>query len=559
MTRLEPLIVSALGRSPYNDELIVNDDPGQSDGTVQTGQQYDDRGRPVNPETTQRTKNLVRASNEVLQAAGIIEPNADYRARDEALKAARQEDFEKAFRRRTIGGVLLAAGVWGTSGLRRRTLLYREYSNHPLLDIIRLERVDRSVSRIIGAGLPALLLNRAFGNFALVYEQIFDIKNPSTKRIIEYCFYHVMFHYQYFATLQQLNLFNPRQLVPTLLFMVPFSSQSPLYLPAFPATISAPNLLSWVGSIGLVLAPCILLAAWKRTTQLLSNLIFDPLYEFLPHPSNVRPQSPEILGTINELRQTIQEQDYDDLSNAPRLPDPNSISTTSDYSSGSTESDLSPETHQHGPPFAASPVTPTSDPRTLRALEGEPRSPLPQERERERDYSPSRRRDSLATTTDEEAIAQTTFISFDVEATDEPAEAIGSYSAELRNANYADEPRSGAKIYNLTATSLLPAHLAADALSVLIAAVFTMPLEAMAVRAIGQSWRVKMGLPVGDMFWIFIRERSRLTWNGVASVATLFVTEVLITGVVWGVYSGGITLWDWKNGEAEAKKAKDSK
>ncbi|KAL5349940.1 hypothetical protein ACLOAV_004974 [Pseudogymnoascus australis] len=505
MTRLEPLIVSALGRSPYNDELIVNDDPGQRDGTVRIGQQYDDRGRPINPETTQRTKDLVRASNEVLQAAGIIEPNSDFRARDEALKAAREEDFDKAFRRRTIGGVLLTAGVWGTSGMRRRTLLYREYSNHPLLDIIRLERVDRSIPRMLGAGLPALLLNRAFGNFALVYEQIFDIENPSTKRIIEYCFYHVMFHYQYFATLQQLNLFNPRQLVPTLLFMVPFSPQSPLYLPAFPATISTPSVLSWLGSIGLVIAPCILLAAWKRTTQLLSNLIFDPLYEFLPHPSNVRSLSSDLLGAINELRQTIHEQDYDDLSNAPRLRDPNSISNTSDYSSGSTESDLSPEAHRNGTPFAASPVTPTSDPRTLRALEGEPRSPLPQERERERDYSPSRRRDSLATTTDEQEITQTTFISFDVEATDEPAEAIGSYSAELRNANYADEPRSGAKVYNLTATSLLPAHLAADALSVLVAAVFTMPLEAMAVRAIGQSWRVKMGLPVEDMFWIFQR------------------------------------------------------
>ncbi|KFX97615.1 hypothetical protein V495_08832 [Pseudogymnoascus sp. VKM F-4514 (FW-929)] len=557
MTRLEPLIVSALGRSPYNDELIVNDDPGQSDGTVRTGQQYDDRGRPINPETTQRTKDLVRASNEVLQAAGIIEPNSDFRARDEALKAAREEDFDKAFRRRTIGGVLLTAGVWGTSGLRRRTLLYREYSLHPLLDIIRLERVDRSIPRMLGAGLPALLLNRAFGNFALVYEQIFDIESLSTKRIIEYCFYHIMFHYQYFATLQQLNLFNPNQLVPTLLFMVPFSSQSPLYLPAFPNTFTTPTVLSWLGSMGLVIAPCILLAAWKRTTQLLSNLIFDPLYEFLPHPSNIRSLSPDLLGAINELRQTIQEQEYDDLSNAPRLPDPNSISNASDYSSGSTESDLSPEVHRHGPQFPASPVTPTSDPRTLRALEGEPRSPQPQERER--DFSPSRRRDSLATTTDEQEITQTTFISFDVEATDEPAEAIGSYSAELRNANYADEPRSGAKVYNLTATSLLPAHLAADALSVLLASVFTMPFEAMAVRAIGQSWRAKMGLPTRDMFWIFLNDGSRLTWHGVANVATLFVTEVLITGVVWGVYSGGMTLWDWRNEKIKAKETPDSK
>ena len=68
-----------------------------------------------------------------------------------------------------------------------------------------------------------------------------------------------------------------------------------------------------------------------------------------------------------------------------------------------------------------------------------------------------------------------------------------------------------------------------------------------------------MGLPTGDMFWILRRGGSGLTSNGAANVATLFITEVLITGVVWGGYSAGLTLWDWKNGEAEDKKSKDSK
>jgi hypothetical protein len=86
-----------------------------------------------------------------------------------------------------------------------------------------------------------------------------------------------------------------------------------------------------------------------------------------------------------------------------------------------------------------------------------------------------------------------------------------------------------------------------------------MPFEAMAVRAIGQSWRAKMGLPTRDMFWIFLNDGSRLTWYGVANVATLFVTEVLITGVVWGVYSGGMTLWDWRNEKIKAKETPDSK
>lgn len=191
-----------------------------------------------------------------------------------------------------------------------------------------------------------------------------------------------------------------------------------------------------------------------------------------------------------------------------------------------------------------SPETPTSDARTLRALEGRARSPSPQRQA----LPPVQRRDSLATTTDGQDATQTTLISFDVEATDEPVEAMGSYSAELRNANYADAPKPVGKMYNVTAMSLLPAHLAADGLSVLLAAAITGPLEMITVRAIGLSWRRKLGLGSSDMFPILMEKGSWIGWMGTGNIVALFATDLLITGVVWGVYMAGIRLWDLRTG-----------
>lgn len=90
---------------------------------IRTGQQYDDRGHPVNPETRQRMRDHIRASNEVMQAAGIIEETADVRARDKAFQETLQRETEMGLRRLEVGRVLLVAGVWGVCGFRRRILV----------------------------------------------------------------------------------------------------------------------------------------------------------------------------------------------------------------------------------------------------------------------------------------------------------------------------------------------------------------------------------------------------------------------------------------------------
>lgn len=415
--------------------------------------------------------------------------------------------------------------------------------------------------------LENLLRHSAFGNFAHVYEEIFDVSSSWTRKLfvpslsqrimltsdrIKYGFHHVMFHYQYLAILQQLNLVTPHQLVPTLLFMVPFSAQSPLYLPPLPSSFSLANNLSWLASFGWVIAPYIILPLWKRSCQILINFIYDPLYELLPHPANVRAPLHELSGDIAELRQAILEQEHEAPFHPPGPSDLNSVSPTSE-SSSDTESDLNPDAY---PTTSApsSPETPTSDPHTLRALEGRARSPSP----RRRNESPPRRRDSLATSTDDQDATQTTFISFDVEATDEPIEAIGSYSAELRNANYTEPPKSSVKMYKVTAMSLLPAHVAADGLAVLLSAVLTLPLEAVAIRVIGQSWRRKLGLGGGDMFRLFERRGPKLSLVGAENIVALFATDLLITSAICAVYIGGMRLWDWKRGTSEGGENKES-
>jgi hypothetical protein len=90
---------------------------------IQTGQRYDDRGHPVNSETRQRMRDHIRASNEVMQAAGIIEETADAQARDKAFKEILQRETEMGLRRLEVGRVLLVAGVWGVCGFRRRILV----------------------------------------------------------------------------------------------------------------------------------------------------------------------------------------------------------------------------------------------------------------------------------------------------------------------------------------------------------------------------------------------------------------------------------------------------
>lgn len=147
-------------------------------GVVDVRQKYDDRGHPVNPETRMRIRDHVRASNEVMQAAGIIEETSAVNSREISRLLAVRSETEKAVGRLDRGRSLLVVGVWGVLGLRRRIQLYKDYSEYSLSQIVRAERVQHSTSHILYSGLPVLVCCQVA---EWIFRATFDL--PKRKKI----------------------------------------------------------------------------------------------------------------------------------------------------------------------------------------------------------------------------------------------------------------------------------------------------------------------------------------------------------------------------------------
>jgi hypothetical protein len=162
------------GRSPYDD---VVQGEGESDPRAPL-QQYDERGRPVNPATRQKNKDIIRSHNEVMQVIGVAEPE-NTSSEPQVSSDARQREWEDE-----VGGRLLEIGrfvhessAWGVNGVRRRILvrtsilkssvvcldsvanrhkLYQTYSHIPLSQLWGYERRQWSLGAVLFAGYPAL-------------------------------------------------------------------------------------------------------------------------------------------------------------------------------------------------------------------------------------------------------------------------------------------------------------------------------------------------------------------------------------------------------------------
>lgn len=116
-----PLTAQALGRSPY-DEVVEGE--GDDDGH-EPAQQYDSRGRPINPETKRINREIVRAHNEVMLVIGVAEPE-NLNAGPEAESQRRHESYEEAIGL-ALGSVskrcVEAVGIFGVHGFRQRILV----------------------------------------------------------------------------------------------------------------------------------------------------------------------------------------------------------------------------------------------------------------------------------------------------------------------------------------------------------------------------------------------------------------------------------------------------
>ena len=99
--------------------------PGEGPEDSRSPQQlYDERGRPINPETKRINRDVIRSHNEVMMVIGVAEPENS--AADAQLEAARRPHrYEDRIGRRLLlaGGVLESAAIWGVNGMRQRILV----------------------------------------------------------------------------------------------------------------------------------------------------------------------------------------------------------------------------------------------------------------------------------------------------------------------------------------------------------------------------------------------------------------------------------------------------
>ncbi|KAF0643949.1 hypothetical protein FPSE5266_11879 [Fusarium pseudograminearum] len=153
-----PLTAQALGRSPYDDVVEWEDDHDDQQNGDGSTQQFDHRGRPINPETKKINRDIIRSHNEVMLVIGVAEqenPTSSPEAESDKRHALYEDDVGRnlafsAFR------CVDAAGAFGLDGFRQRILIYKRYSHIPFWDLYAKSQNPFSVTKYI---LPGASLN----------------------------------------------------------------------------------------------------------------------------------------------------------------------------------------------------------------------------------------------------------------------------------------------------------------------------------------------------------------------------------------------------------------
>ena len=122
------------GRSPYDEVVWPNGDPDDSGSDVDSSdsesangsqrQQYDHKGRPVNPATKTLNREIVRAHNEVMHVIGVAEPDI-LNNEAEMQSARRYLAYEQKVgdQMEYLGKGLMEVGIWAFTGLRHRVMV----------------------------------------------------------------------------------------------------------------------------------------------------------------------------------------------------------------------------------------------------------------------------------------------------------------------------------------------------------------------------------------------------------------------------------------------------
>ncbi|KAL2157614.1 hypothetical protein VTH06DRAFT_5993 [Thermothelomyces fergusii] len=502
MGRLGPITSLGLGRSPY-DEVVPGEGP---EDPRAPRQQYDERGRPINPETKRINRDVIRSHNEVMMVIGVAEPeNSLVDAQAEATRE--QQRYEDRVGRTLLlyGGVLNTAAIWGINGMRQRILLYKPYSQTTFYGMFRMAWSRPSLGPYLFGGLPSFLVST-------LLEQLPALgvikKTPLTRYVTAY----IRLHLAIYAFFQRTGILPFRNWLPNWRFFIPGSSLSPICLPPAPTSFRPRGIVQWLGAFALAAAPFAGFYLYTKLYTVLTRVLRYTIHQHLPRPYN----------------SSRRRRDWAPLSRED--PDFDFVEQHSDENVPAT------------PPTTATTPT-TTDPSPNTALRrqstislrgGSDNSNISNNYDSSNNADrPAPSHDDFVSDDEDTDIISATLISFDVEATDPTSpdagphssgsngashhnhggggggDAPGVWSAELRP-SFADGSRPGGgaglpggsgrePLYRETVLTRLPAILATDVLAITPARLAMLPFAVSVWLGLTRPYMARMGLPLDDL------------------------------------------------------------
>lgn len=587
MGRLGPLTSMALGRSPYDDVVM-----GEGEGDPRAPlQMYDERGRPVNPETKRINRDIIRSHNEVMLVIGVVESeNSIDEMRAEQLRRYAHERHDDRVGRNLewAARVCELGGVWGVGGMRQRILLYREYSHVPFSRLFQAERQLHSPTSLWLHGLPTFVASNVL-DFPWLGDRIMK------SNLLKAAFTYVQTSLKIWIFLQRTHLLpaSASPWLPSWKYFVPFSASSAIPPCPLPSSLGVRSVAGWLGSVALNMTP--FLAFWAVNGLWLSagDVLYEEIYDMLPNPSNPEQSRASGNGLILQRVSTDIEQRQgpeppippveavpihvqpgpvqDGNVWDPAQPSEQPTPASNDQNQASQERSTTPP----GRPSPSSTVTPSrprSHPRRSRAPNTE-------------DFSSD---DEAA-----EEVVSATLISFDVENNPDNPDPTsdsnippGVWSAELRPNPGNDSPlgrdgedgaarsRQPARLYRDNALTQLPASIAAGVLARRVSSVMLAGLEASAMREVAWLWCQARGMSTEGLWepvwlWPFVlgggaRFGFRLDFGAGFSLGSLInivgleIIHLLFDASLWSIIPFAVSRYlisdeEWEKRQKEAE------
>lgn len=581
MGRHGPLTSMALGRSPYDDVVM-----GEGEGDPRAPlQMYDERGRPVNPETKRINRDIIRSHNEVMLVIGVVESeNTIDELRAEQLRRYAHERYDQRIGRRLewVARACELGGVWGVGGTRQRILLYREYEHVPFSRLFSVERSVHSPSSLWLHGLPAFVVSNVL-DFPWFGERIMK------SNMLKVAYTYLQNSLKIWLFLQRTHLLpsSASQWFPSWRYFIPFSSESAIPPCPLPSTLTPRSLLEWAGSIGLSMTP--FLAFWVVNGLWISaaDQLFDEIYAALPNPSN--PEQVRPPGSALVLQRVSTERE---------------VETTTSGSTAEVATGSAPESAQPIPPQDTNawefplpndqaPNTNAEQPNTAAERSTTPPDAPSRPRSHPRRAHAPNNDDFSSDDEGTEEVVSATLISFDVENNPDSGDLTadsnlppGVWSAELRPNPGNDSPiaagagggaqRQDTPIYRDNALTQLPATIAAGIVARRAASIMMAPLEASAMRQVAALWCHARGWETAGLweavwFWPFVRRAGRITldWGAGFSLKSgvnflgLELVHLLVDACLWGFIPLAVSRYmisdeDWEKREKEEQQQQQS-